>query len=80
MSASSVARKRSWIRDERLRAEVVEIPSPGNLLVDIEGFLFRVANRSVGEPRIGDILQLQVQTVEPLELKIVGGRGFARLA
>ncbi|MBX3018363.1 MAG: hypothetical protein KF767_10765 [Bdellovibrionaceae bacterium] len=79
MSAQA-ERKRRWVRDEMLRARVVEIPSPGNLIVDIEGFLFRVANRSVAQPSVGDVLRLQVQAIEPLELKIVGGAGFARLA
>lgn len=78
--AAHAERKRRWVRDELLRARVVEIPSPGNLIVDIEGFLFRVANRSLAQPRVGDLLKLQVQAVEPLALKIVGGPGFARLA
>lgn len=73
-------RRRKWVRDEMLRASVVEIPSPGNLIVEIEGFLFRVANRSVAHPVVGDQLRLQVASIDPLELKIVGGNGFARLA
>lgn len=78
--AVSHRHKRHWVRHEQVRAEVVDIPSPGHLLVDIEGFLFRVANRSLSNPQEGDILMLQVQAVDPLELRIVGGPGFVRLA
>lgn len=78
--SARLTRKRAWVRDELLHAKVIEVPSAGYLIVDIDGFLFRVANRSLTQPRIGDRLDLQVQAVEPLELKIVGGPGFARLA
>lgn len=79
MASAQATRKRKWLRGESVQAMVVETHDDNNLLVDVDGYLFRVVNRSLSDPQVGDPLFLQVASVDPLELKIVGGRGFTRV-
>lgn len=68
-----------WSRGQRVRAEVVERASDGDLICAIEGRLFRVKNRTGRVYRDRETLELLVTSTDPLELQLPGAKTLHRV-
>lgn len=68
-----------WRRGERIRAEIVERASDGDLICAIEGRLFRVKNRTGRLYRDREVLELVVIATDPLELQLPGAKTLHRV-
>lgn len=59
---------------EVVGAEVVEVVSPGQLIVSFAGDLIRVANQSFIDLKPGQRVTLRVQTLRPLSFQLMRRR------
>jgi hypothetical protein len=57
-------------RGQRIKGRVVEVQLGNHLLVSFQGKLVRVINNTERNFKVDDILDLQVQSLQPLEFKI----------
>jgi hypothetical protein len=61
---------RTFILGQRVQGKVTEQLASGDLIISFEGELLRVANESQHKFAVGQIVDLQVATQNPLSFKI----------
>ncbi len=69
-------------KNQILSAVIEEILSSSEVICNFHGELVRISNKTTLDIKIGELVRLQVKTIEPLEFQVFDARSikFERIA